>query len=74
MSSGSLRRAYRENLRWRMVYQREVLGLTYEAAAANWNVHMDTPTVWRVTKKFREQGSVVETKELLLKMEITNTY
>ena len=49
-------RAYDEDIRWRMIYQREMLGLTFQEVANNLNV--DTSTVWRVVKQFREQGSV----------------
>ena len=48
--------AYSEDLRWRMVWQREVLGLTLERVASNLNV--DVSTVHRTVKKFRESGSV----------------
>lgn len=49
-------RAYDENIRWRMIYQREMLGLTFQEVASNLNVN--TSTVWRVVKQFQEQGPV----------------
>ena len=49
-------KAYSEDLRWRMVWQREVLGKNYQEIASNLNV--DSSTVWRITKLFKEQGNV----------------
>ena len=49
-------KAYSEDLRWRMVWQREVLGKNYQEIASNLNV--DSSTVWRITKLFKEQGDV----------------
>ena len=49
-------RAYSDELRWRMVWQREVLGYKYHTVAENLNV--DVSTVWRVVKLFKEFGSV----------------
>jgi len=40
-----------------MIYQREMLGLSYQQVGKNLNVHAST--VWRVAKQFREEGSVV---------------
>ncbi len=48
--------AYGEDLRWQMIYQREMLGLTYQEVAKNLNA--DASTVWRLVKQFREHGSV----------------
>ena len=48
--------AYHDDLRWRMVYQREALGYTYQRIAANLNV--DTSTVWRTLQLFLNTGYV----------------
>ena len=48
--------AYSNDLRWRMVWQKEVLGYKYRTIAANLNV--DLSTVWRVVALFRNSGSV----------------
>lgn len=48
--------AYDEDLRWRMVWQREGEGFTLEQIARNLNV--DKSTVLRVTSSFRGSGSV----------------
>ena len=48
--------AYGDDLRWRMVWQREVLGHGYQIIAQNLNV--DASTVWRTVKLFRDSGSV----------------
>ena len=40
--------AYSEDLRWKMVYQREIRGLTYDSIAQN--VGVDVSTVWRTVK------------------------
>lgn len=47
------RTAYSTDLRWRMVWQREVLS---EVVAANLNV--DKSTVWRTVELFKETGQV----------------
>ena len=49
-------KAYSDDLRWRMVWQKEVLDYTYKDISLNLNV--DLSTVWRVVKLFRETGSV----------------
>ena len=49
-------KAYSNNLRWRMVYQRCMLGLTYEEVASRLSV--DPSTVWRVVQRFEEHGTV----------------
>ena len=49
-------RAYGQDLRWRMVYQREMQGFIYKRIASNLNV--DVATVWRAVKRFHDQGSV----------------
>ena len=48
-------KSYSADIRWRMVYQRLMSGLTYEQIAANLNV--DPSTVWRTVRKF-EDGTV----------------
>ena len=48
--------AYSEDLRWRMVWQREALGHSYEEVAKNLGV--DKATVWRTVSLFNETGSV----------------
>ena len=48
--------AYSEDIRWRMVWQREVQGLTLEQVACNLSV--DVSTVHRIVKTFEETGSV----------------
>ena len=50
--------AYSEDIRWRMVWQREVQGLTLERVA--WNLSVDVSTVHRIVKKFEETGSVTK--------------
>ena len=50
--------AYSEDLKWRMVWQREVMGLKLEDVAKNLGV--DTSTVSRIMKFFRETGSVAK--------------
>ena len=46
------KRAYSNDLSWRMVWLREVLDYTYENDARNLNV--DVSTVWKVVKLFRD--------------------
>ena len=50
--------AYSEDLRWRMVWQREVLDLKYEEIAKNLNV--DASTVCRTVQLFHETGFVTK--------------
>ena len=50
--------AYSEDLRWRMVWQKSILGYTYEQVASNLNV--DKSTVWRTVKLFDETGDVTK--------------
>ena len=52
--------AYGEDLRWRMIYQREMLGFTYKDIAKNLNV--DASTVCRRVKQFQEETSVAAKK------------
>ena len=48
--------AYNEDLRWRMVWQREALELDLKTVASNLGVHPST--VSRVVRLFRDTGSV----------------
>ena len=48
--------AYSEDLRWRMVWQSEALGLKFSEIAANLGV--DAVTVWRAVKRVRLTGNV----------------
>ena len=48
--------AYSEDQRWRMVWQREALGFTYDQIAANLGV--DKSTVQRTVQLFLNNGSV----------------
>ena len=50
--------AYSEDLRWWMVWQKSILGYTYEQVASNLNV--DKSTVWRTVKLFDETGDVTK--------------
>ena len=49
-------KAYSDDMKWRMVYQRHMAGLTYEQIAANLNV--DPSTVYKTVKRFDEEGTV----------------
>ncbi len=49
-------KAYSSDLRWRMVYQRTLLGQSYSQIASNLNV--DPSTVFRTVKLFEETGTV----------------
>ena len=51
-----MRRAYGENLRWRIVWQREALGKKCKEDATNLGV--DLATVSRITTRLRETGLV----------------
>ena len=50
--------AYSEDLRWRIIWQREVLDLKYEEIAKNLNV--DASTVCRTVQLFHETGLVTK--------------
>ena len=50
------RRAYSDDLKWRVVYQHLIMGLTYQQIAKNLSV--DTSTVWRAVEKFQAEGTV----------------
>ena len=47
--------AYAEDVRWRMVYERQVLGLTYHNIGAN--LHVD-PSAVRTVQHFLNTGTV----------------
>ena len=44
-------KVYQEDLRWRMVYRKEILKLSITKITKNLNVHPST--VWRTVEKFR---------------------
>ena len=52
--------AYSEDLHWRIVYQREGLGLSYKRIAVNLSI--DPSTVRRTVKLFNDTGSVSKKK------------
>ena len=52
--------AYAQDLRWRMVYERQVLGLTYHNIGAN--LHVDPSTVYRTVQHFLNTGTVDKKK------------
>ena len=52
--------AYSEDLRWRMVFQRVALRLTYDEIAKNLNVHGST--VWRIVDLFHRTGCIAKKK------------
>ena len=52
--------AYSEDLRWRMVWQRQALGYTYQKVAENLGV--DKSTVYRTLQLFESSGSVEKRK------------
>ena len=54
------RSAYGEDLRWRIVWQREVLGYKYGQIASNLNV--DVSTVWRIVRLFQDTGRIDKRK------------
>ena len=61
-SSEPLRsRAYHEDLKWRMIYPRKMLGFTYQQIAVN--LCVDTSTIWRAgaIKQF-DKGTVAAKK------------
>ena len=49
-------RAYFEDLRWRMIHQCLMLGLTYQQIANS--VCVDTSTVWRAVQKFLTEETI----------------
>ena len=57
--------AYSEDLRWRMVWQREALGYTYEQIAVN--LGADGSTVQRTVTLFKTTGSVQKRAYLKVK-------
>ena len=48
--------AYSEDIRWRIVYEREGLGIPAPKVAKN--LHVDISTVKRIVKHFRRSGNV----------------
>ena len=52
--------AYSEDLRWRMVWQREAIGLPRSVVASNLGV--DESTVFRTLQLFHSTGSVAKRK------------
>ena len=50
--------AYSEDLRWRIVWQREALGKKCKDVAAN--IGVDSATVSRIVTRFRATGGVVK--------------
>ena len=52
----SRKKAYSADLRWRMVYQRHMLGLTFEEIGSRLSV--DPSTVWRAVQRFDEHATV----------------
>uniref|UniRef100_A0A1X7V458 Paired domain-containing protein n=1 Tax=Amphimedon queenslandica TaxID=400682 RepID=A0A1X7V458_AMPQE len=50
--------AYSNDLRWKMVYQKEGLSVPYSSIASN--LCVDISTVIRVVKRFRETGAVTK--------------
>ena len=51
-------KAYSSDLRWRMVYQRSLLELSYNQIAKNLNEDPPTAAVYRTVKLFDETGTV----------------
>ena len=51
-------RAYQDDLRWRMVYQRLALGYYYKKIATCLGV--DTATAWRIIQQFERSGTVAK--------------
>ena len=60
LSEPRRRSAYSEDLRWKMVWQREVQGFTLKRIASN--LMVDISTVHRTCRKFRQTGSVAKKK------------
>ena len=52
------RRAYNEDIRWRMIWQKEVMGLSVRKVAKNLSVAVST--VWRINNLFYCTGSVMK--------------
>ena len=55
-------KAYSDDMKWRMVYQRHMTGLTCERIAENLNV--DPSNVCRTVKRFDEEGTVEARKNI----------
>ena len=45
--------AYSNDIRWRIVWQREALGLSYRVIAENLNIDRSTSTVHRIVRLFQ---------------------
>jgi len=56
---------YGEDLRWRMIYQREMLSFTYNIAK---NLNVDASNLWRRVKQFQEEASIAAKNEGNYKM------
>ena len=50
-------KGYHEDLKWRMVYQREMLGLIYQQIASNLNVH--TSTSGELSRGLRKKAALM---------------
>ena len=50
-------KAYHEDLKWRMVYQLEMLGLSYQQIASNLNVH--TSTSGELSRGLRKKAALM---------------
>lgn len=51
-------RAYHDDLRWRIVYQRKALGFSYQKIATNLGI--DISTAWRIVQQFQHTGTVTK--------------
>ena len=60
MYCNEMYRTYLEDLKWHMIYQREMLGLMCGQIVENLNV--DTSTIWRALHQFEEEGTIPEKK------------
>ena len=56
MSVPGRTKAYNEDLRWRMVWQRLINGYTIKEIASN--LYVAESTVWRVVDRFERTGSI----------------
>ena len=51
-------RAYHDDLKWRIVHQRKVLGFSYKKIAENLGV--DVSTAWKIVQHFQNTGTVTK--------------
>ena len=51
-------RAYHDDLRWRIVYQRKTLGFSYKKIATNLGI--DLSTAWRIVQQVQHTGTVTK--------------